>query len=311
MDLLAEHVGLRLDAYRRRPDFRGHGTARAKIREHLAPIHEHGEARTLRAGGRLDAVVAWRLDEDSWYGPPVHTLAIDHRRGADVEAWLRDVLAEVLPLYDAELDLVVDAAYPQAYRALLAAGVGVDSVQLLGDVARARRNLRAGALPEGVVLDRLRPADVDALIALYAETFAAAPEYCWFGAYPKALSRQRDRLEVALLDEAHLELVLRTKDGPRGHASATVVHDNAFWGPTAGMSLCFAPELRGRGVLRPVYRALLDGMHERGAVAFKGGTSQPAVMRLALEMGRTLSAVNLRRRAHFDEAHFAPFLPLR
>lgn len=311
MDLLDEHTALRLAAYARMPEFRGHDTAPAKIREYLAPIHEHGRARVLGGADRPDAVIAWRLDEDSWFGPPVVTVAIDQRAGADVEGWLTDELAALIPTLEADLDLLVDASYPETYRALRAAGVGVDSVQLLGDVERAHARLRRAPMPAGVRLEPVTVDDVEPVIALYAETFAKLPEYCWFGAHPKFLARQREKLEASAKAGDPLELVLRTEDGVRGHATASVAHDNAFWGPTGGMGLCFAPELRGRGVLRPVYAALLDGMRAAGAVVFKGGTSQPAVMHLGREMGRTLQGVNMKRRVRFDEAHFAPFLPLR
>ncbi|MEZ4340002.1 MAG: hypothetical protein R3B82_25555 [Sandaracinaceae bacterium] len=311
VDLLEEQLALRLAAYRSKAPFRGHDTAEAKLRGFLGPIHELGEVRVLRHGSRVEAAIAWRRDDGSWFGPPVYTVAIDQRSGADVEGWLAEVLAEVVPTLDADLDLLVDAQYRETYRALGRVGVGVDSIQLIGDVERAARELRRAPMPEGVRLERLTVDHVEPILALYAETFAAEPEYCWFGAHPSYLSRQREKLEATLASPGHLELVLLTERGPRGHASATVDQENAFWGPTAGMSLCFAPELRGRGVLRPVYGALLDGMRERGAVAFKGGTSQPAVMRLGLEMGRVLQGVNMKRHVHFDEAHFAPYLPLR
>ncbi|MCB9597836.1 MAG: hypothetical protein H6719_34280 [Sandaracinaceae bacterium] len=311
MEWLSAQLGLRLDAFRRHPGFVDGAAARDHIESYLATIHERGEVHVLERSGRVEAVIAWRYDDDSWFGPAVHTLTLDHRIGADVEPWLRDTLAEVLPRLDAPLDIMIDAAYAPAYRALTGLGLRVDSVQLVGDVEVAFRRLDPGVVPAGVRIDRMVADDLEPIMALYEQTFAAEPEYCWFGGHPRFLERQRERLEAALAKEAHLELVVRADGGVRAHASATVNPDNPVWGPTSGMSLCFAPEMRGRGLLRPVYRRLLEGMREQGAVIFKGGTSQPAVMKLGREMKRTLQGVNLRRGAPFDEAHFAPYLPLR
>ncbi|MBX3270559.1 MAG: hypothetical protein KF729_09875 [Sandaracinaceae bacterium] len=311
MDLVGAHVELRRAAIARHGFFEGpRAPAEEKLGDYLAPIHAEGEVRALQRGGAIDAIVAWRFDEASWFGTPVWTIAIDRREGADVARWLDATLAAVIPALEGELDLSVDAGCPEAYRALRRLGLGVDSVQLVGDVEAARARLGGGALPDGVTLAPMEEADVEPVLALYEETFRAAPEHCWFGAYPGYLEKQRAQLVAGLGDGTRTQTTLRTDRGVRGHASATVALDNPLWGPIAGMSLCFAPELRGRGVLRPVYRHLLDAMHAAGARTFKGGTSQPPVLRLASEMGRELTAVNLRRDTPFGEAHFAPYLPL-
>ena len=309
MDWLRAHVDLRLDAYRRHALFVDGDRAHDKISTHLTKLHSEGEVRALERDGELEAVVAWVYDEESWFGPPVYTVAVDHRLDADVQGWLRDTFGQLVPTLDAEWDFLLDASYVPAYRVLRGLGVGVDSVQLVGDVDVAHARLAPAPMPEGVRLEPMTVDDLDAMTALYAETFSRMPEYCWFGAHEGFLGRQRDKAAEALASDAHLEFVLRTDEGVQGHASATVDHEGPFFGATAGMSLCFAPALRGRGVLRPVYRRLLDGMKAQGARAFRGGTSQPPVMHLAREMGRTPQGVILRREPRFDDAHFAPFLP--
>lgn len=306
MELLDAHIALRLDAFRRHAAFVGDPRAVDRVRAYLGPQHERGRVRAWIRDGRLEAIVAWRFDDDAWFGGTAWNVAIDHRLDVDstlVDAWLARVLDEVLAEATGELDLLVDAHYAAAHR-VLRPRLGIDSVQLVGGVETACERLRRAPMPRGIRLEAMTHDDVEPVLALYARTFADEPEFCWFGAFPSRTASQRASLLEAL-DQDGIERVLRTEEGHLiGHAGASVQLDNAFWGPSAGMSLCFAPEARGRGVLRAVYSDLLDAMRVRGVRTFKGGTSQPAVMHLGREMGRALHAVNYRREAPFEAVYF-------
>ncbi|NNE74904.1 MAG: hypothetical protein HKN26_14665 [Acidimicrobiales bacterium] len=306
--MLADHIELRLEALGRHELFLPSDDAAEKVAALLEPLYTDGTVEQYPARRRPDAVVAWRHQEESFFGPPVTSIAIDSRLGVDVERWLEHTLAAAMPDFEPEWDLLLDRSYHQARRALLSVGAGIDSVIQLGEVDAARRRFRSAALPAGFTIAPMEPDQIDAVVGIYADAFAAEPQYCWFGADPRFLESQARRFTDALAAPDHLELVV--SEGARivAHAGATIAVDHPFWGPTGGMSLCFSPSARGRGLLRGVYTSLLAGLAERGARAFRGGTSQPAVMKYSREMGRTLEAIVMRPGAFFEPDHFAPVL---
>jgi GNAT superfamily N-acetyltransferase len=312
--VLEAHADLRLAALGRHALFSPTPGARAHVLEKLGPVHREGTVRTAELGDRLVAVLAWRHDPDPWYGQPVSTVALDYDpRWDGIVRWLDGVLDAELPRMVADLDLVLDARYREAYRALRKRGVGLDSLQLFGDPREglsrllADRDVPSDLSRWGFELTPLEPHEIDEVIALSRASFVREPQYCWFGANESFLVNKRAELERDLASDAHVQRVVRTKDGIRGHFSASVRRDDPLWGPVAGMSLNFAPELRGRGMLRAVYRHLLEAAIDRGARAIKGGTSQPPVLHLAAVMRRPLHAVIMRRGAKTPEAHFAPY----
>ena len=311
-EVLDAHVALRLAAARSHPCFSGdHAAAADHLRGRLARIHANGTVRPFVRGAGGRGVLAWRHDPAPWYGVPVSTVAIDVDPTArGVDEWLGDVLDAELPRMEADLDLLVDARYPSVARALLRRGVGVEAVILVGPVAVALERLAAGdprPLPAGVTIDAITPDDVEALVALERETFAASPEYCWFGAAPVYLDGYREDLATAARHGDPLVRVVRVDGAPRGVASGRLREDPLL-GRISAMGLTFAPELRVRGVARAVYVDLLRHAVAAGAVAMKGGTSQPGVMRLSVEAGRTLQSVVMRRGATFPVGHFGTVL---
>ena len=316
--ILDAHVTLRLNALADHRAFVPGPAAEAAVRARLEPAHLHGTVRALEDAGALRAVLTWRHRDDAWYGEPVTSVDIDHSTreedAALIGRWLSEVLATELPRMQADLDLTLDRGYACAYRALREHGVGIDSVILLGSVGPALERLRADAtirpFPPGLRLRPMTVAHVEGALRLHRETFADTPQFCFFGANPSYLEGMRERLvEELTTDERHLQRVLLRGETLVGHVSATVDQSNAFWGPCAGMSLVLDPGVRGQGLLRPLYERLLAEALERGAVTFKGGTSQGPVLRLARRMGRPLYAATMRRERFFDEAHFGSFVP--
>ncbi|MCZ7682917.1 MAG: GNAT family N-acetyltransferase [Sandaracinaceae bacterium] len=302
--ILEAHVDLRLAALARHAAFAGGDRAREWVRGKIEPLHREGTVRVADDGGRIRGVIAWRHDPSPWYGAPVSSVAIDY--DACDERWIEATLDEELPRMEADLDLVLDVAHTHAYRALRARGVGVGSVQLFGRPELALAKLGPASAVDLIPMQR---AHVGGVIDLFRRTFEAEPQYCWFGANRGFLEHMQKEIERDLARTSHGQRVWLDGDRVVGHASATV-RDDPLWGRTAGMSIAFAPELRGRGLLRGVYRHLLEAAVENGARTMKGGTSQPPVLRLAARMERPVYALVMRRAAAFPESHFAPYLPL-
>lgn len=301
--ILEAHVDLRLAAFARHNGYAGGDRARTWVREKIEPLHREGAVRFAESNGRVRGVLAWRHDPSPWYGAPVSSVAIDY--DACDPRWIDAVLDEELPRMEADLDLLLDTTYTDAYRALRARGVGVGSLQLFGrpDVALERLG------PARVELIRMERAHIGAVLELHRRTFEAEPEHCWFGANRGFLEHMQKRTEEDIELASHGQRVLIANGRVAGHVSATV-KDDPLWGPTAGMSLVLAPELRGRGLLRGIYRQLLEDAIANGARQMKGGTSQPPVIKLAALMERPAYALVMRRSAAFPDSHFAPYLPL-
>jgi hypothetical protein len=310
--ILEAHVALRLTTLARHTALADRARAAGAIRERLAPLHHEGTVLCAEHRGRTVGVLAWRHDPDPWCGVPVSSVALDYDPGwTGAEAWLANVLDRELPRMDADLELLLDASYRAAHRALCARGVRVDSLQLLGKPREALDRLRAdraiAPLPSGMAIEPLTAEHVDDVITLHRVVFTAEPQYCWFGADERWLRRRRDTLHAELDHEGgHYVVVHRGR--VLGHLGARVREDPCF-GRTAGMILVLARELRGRGLLRALYAHLLESMIAQGATAFRGGTCQPPVLRLGLVMGRRLLHLVMRRGAFFPETHFAPYLP--
>lgn len=309
--LLEAHVTLRLRAMSHHEAFAGDlPRATAFLREKLRPLHAEGTVRAAVEGGSLFGVLAWKHDPEPWCGEPVSAVALDYDpRWSGADAWLAEVLDDELPRMEADLDLLLDARHDAARHALRARGVGVDSIVLLGrpEVALARLIETGTSNEPAVQLVPLEEEHIDPLMALERETFTREPQFCWFATNEQALARMRDGLFHALSAADPMLSVVIADGRPRGLVQASL-RDDALWGLTAGMSLLLAPELRGRGFARPIYRALLERMVEHGARTFKGGTNQPGVIRLGALMGRKLHAFVMRRGAPFPESHFRPYL---
>ncbi|MCU0673720.1 MAG: hypothetical protein MUE69_13090 [Myxococcota bacterium] len=309
---LDEHVALRLEAFRRHRPFRDTPAAAAAIREYLTPHHTSGSMRALRREAGVVAIAAWHFVPDTWFGAPSWNLAIDHRADApadEIEAWLVDELGPALPTMDAELDVLVHASYRPVFAALQRLGLGIDSVQLVGEVDRAIAGLGDAPLPSGLRIESMTREDLPSVFAMLEDTFAEEPEHGWFCALPKFVAKQRVELENAVEDTNAHQLVVRDdRDRVVGHVGASLDLGNRLWGPCSSLGLCFARSIRGRGVLRPLYRAFLEGLRTRGVGVFRGGTSRPAVMHLGRVMDRTFQGASFRRNAPFSAEHFARVL---
>ncbi|MCB9592646.1 MAG: GNAT family N-acetyltransferase [Sandaracinaceae bacterium] len=308
--VLEAHVDLRLGNARHAP-LAGSPRGRAAVRAVLERIHRDGRVCVADDGARVRAVLAWRDDPEPWCGAPVCTVAIDHDSAFDARGWIADTLDAELPRMEAELDLHLNPVYRDVYRALVARGVGVGSVVLLGEPATALAALGdVGGLAErGLEVMALEARHLDEALELTRAAFAAEPEHAWFGANEGFLAFLRSRLAGEIERPDHVQRVLLQNGRLLGHASASV-DDDPLFGPTAGLGIVLAPELRGRGLSRPIYRALLEEAIAHGARLTKGMTSHPAVLRLGAVMGRRRIGLAMRRGATFGESHFAPYLPL-
>lgn len=304
------------------PQYRGGPVARGHIRAFattaVCRARLEGQLWTRVVDGRLTAAVAAYPDPGSWYGVPVHAVAVtidDAAPGA--AAWLVERLRALATARGlAALDLHLYTAWRRAIDAVLSAGlgIGVDSVVLVGATEPALaalvakydppRDLAAFGLEAGPPRD---VAEIDAIVALERRVFERWPAYCWFGASPQALARTRGTLLDTLRGAGDMA-VIRRGDEALGYVHFGVEIDAPFWGAQAGVGLLLDPSLWGRGLVKTIYRTGLERLVEMGVGVFKGGTSQPPVLGLGRLMGRVALGVHLRAGVPFDRTHFQGFV---
>lgn len=319
--LIAHWAALNCAALAPCPGFQPGPAADAKMRRQLtealcrARLDGHLAIKTGPRG--LEAILTAHRDPGSWYGAEICAVAIGVAPDApDAPAWIVDQLRALGDL--GPIDLNVLAAWRPVIDAILAAdlGLGVDSVVLVGDPRAALTALIARHDPPteltrwGLTAGPLRDeAEVDAAIELKRRVFTAHPRYCWFGARPRFLARERADLLHRLDDPSDdLGEALRRDGQLVGLVGLHLDPDNAFWGRTAGVDLTLDPSLWGQGLAKTLYRRGLTRLVEHDVRVFKGGTAQPPVLALGRHMGRAPMSVYLRPGTPFDRAHFQGYV---
>lgn len=287
-----------------------------------------GELHTDFDGDRLRGyMMVWR-QPTSWYGAPVQYCALDFDwKDPWAVMWATQKLLELRPLLDEDCELMLSARYASILGVALGTGFGIDSVILLGDPSESLQQLMRRYEPPSMLahinLD-IRPIasrrEVDHIIRLKRDYFTAHPEYCWFGAHDDHLEHHRAELEEAVLSRRAVQRgeippsntqlwVIYRERTFLGNFSYTAQSESPLWGHSAGLEIMLHPRIQRRGVVKSVYRIMLESMIERGVSVYKGGTAQPAVMGLGVLMKRPLFSWVLRRHTAFTPDHFSLYLP--
>lgn len=317
--LLHAWVELARRSYAIHPEYRAGAAATGKHRRAVAGFicrgRVGGEVHALWRGDRLRAAVTLYPEPDSWYGYPRRTIHLNRDPGDDGAAgWLVERIAALG--VDDDTDIMLLASDRPLVEPLLAAcpGLGIDVVILLGEpraaldalvAARDPAPLTASGLTVGPIADM---AEVVTLVKLTRDVFAAHPEWCWFGTGERQMSREMAGLMLGIDgDPDDLTEIIRDGDEPVGLAQIHV-DDNPLWGRSAGFGLLLHPRLWGRGLLKSMYRRMLERLIEADVELFKGGTSQPPVMRMGRLMKRPLHGIALRGGATLPRSHFDPYL---
>lgn len=216
-------------------------------------------------------------------------------------SWSKKQLLSWAPGFKTGDSVFLPAAYRGLLPLLLKQGFHIESVMLEGDPARA---LRAAKKFPDVDLGRLKvrkvaARDIPAIQLIHKVEFGRNPHFGSFCASPGFLRNLKKEILLELRQETHSHYVFTRKGKVLGYF-ATSAH-----GPHAGITFAFSRAIQGRGLVKHAYLILLTDMVAKGAKLFRGGTAQPAVLRLGKKMGRKLTVYMLEYGpGHFPAEHF-------
>lgn len=219
--------------------------------------------------------------------------AIDHIRldysSPEARQWLATKLGEWAGTFTGETIINLDGGYADLLPALYELGFFLDSTIFIGEPKYALSRIAelddsALFAKAGLTVQKMATEDdVDRLIALKSEIFRQNPELCWFylNEGHQQFERRQLAAQLAKPEAIHRYLVYKGGRlvGMYGFDANTVPH----WGFIAGMDFAFLPEIRGLGLGKASYKRLFQDMLAEGIAYFIGGTSNPAVLKLATQ----------------------------
>jgi hypothetical protein len=311
--VLSPLVQLRAEVAARTPGWRDGAPARRHLtRELLEGLGRDGSLDIHARGNRLLGFVLSWWEARGWTGGPLQRVMVEVEPDSPAAAdWATERILRLGGALDGPLDLRVNAEQHLLRRRLVQAGLGVDSVKLVGAPGPALVMLQARWDPPrtlehlGLAITPMAPHHVAEVIELRLRVFRAHPEYCWFGAMPGHLERLRRDLQRPSPHERHRVVLAQGRVVGIGTAS---LRSDPCWGRTAGMDLVLDPSIQRQGVAKTIYRGALDWLVDHGTDCVQGGTAQPAIMHLGRAMGRVPFETNHRRGVVFERAHFDPSL---
>lgn len=300
MALVDDATQLHLDSLIAVRGYQGRDAAAAEVHAFRRRLLEHAtEVRSHYAAGRLRAVVVVSPDPDPWTRSALTHVLLDAEPA--YVPWVIHTLRQLGPLPASSYAQVLPHHRPWLPR-LAQVGLHPEGCVLLGEPRTALAGLGPGPAhaaftAQGLDLVPFQAAHVAAAMDLKRQWFGAHPEFGWFLGTDAWLAHEA---QAPLDPDALVVLEGQTVVGLLRFDLST----RPMWGRCAGMDLCLAPHLHGRGLAAPAYRLLLPRMVARGAQRFKGGTSQPGVIALGHRMHRWPVAWMLRTARRFDWSHW-------
>lgn len=222
-----------------------------------------------------------------------------HRRSATALKWVEKQIRKNRDFYNSRTMIHLTAKDQGLLRVFLRNGFHIDCVIQVGEVKSCYQNLMQKRKPPkdfkmwGLRVSPLRTrAEVKEVLAIEHKEFSRNPQFGWFIALPSVRRRRRQSLMKKISMKGRY--VLKNGDGKVvGYFSCQAGFEERL-GSKAGIGLVLSQEIQGKGLLKAIYRFILEDLRERNIRIFVGGTSQIPVMKFSRLMGR-INAVYLLR----------------
>lgn len=177
---------------------------------------------------------------------------------------------------------------------------------LRGDPGRTVEEFMSDFKEYGLTCERLKlRGDLLGCMMLFKSFFSKHPEYCFFATDPAYLKAYENELFKHMKSKRSTFFVLKNKNKKVKGYFGTGIHKDDLFGKSAGVELVFSESIQNRGLASFAYRVLLAEMIHQKVNIFKGGTSQPAVLKLGRRMKRWPMAYLLKfGKPDFPREHF-------
>jgi len=315
-DHLAQLMAAELKPY---SSFQDDMNAMAALKRNAAALlgeaQSSGEVRAYMKEGFCCAFVSILKKKPAHFDTVLESLNVHVLPGDEAAlAWTQEQLLK-LSIDEALLQtLALSGLHVSLLPTLAQRGIGVDAVGLIADTQTSLTQIMQHVSlwesfeKHGLECVPMQVVHVDAIVALRRRTYRDLPEYCWFGAQESHLLQYGQRMKAAAKSE-HLWWVLLDKGGVVGNFGGEMVLEDPLWGPRSSVEVLFAPQYRGKRLMKTAYRWMLEGLSEKKIPTYLGTTAQMPVMKLGRLTGRQMFRIQLHSRAEFEKEHFQIYLP--
>jgi len=288
---------------------------RLKAASHLKDVQHRGTAKAYFKKGICEAFVSTLKYQPLHFDSVLEALNI-YVRPDDLAAfaWLEEQI-KMLKLDTSLLQiLTLNGLHTSLLPTLNYKGIGIDAVDLIADsnysLNQILRQYKSWPTFEehGLECVPMQLKHVDGIVKIRRRTYRELPEYCWFGSQESHLCQYGKRMKTAT-QKKHLWWVLLDKENVVGNFGGDVVTDDPIWGPCANVEVLFAPQYRGKGLMKTAYRIMLEGLVAKKIPLYTGTTAQKPVMKLGRLTGRQMFRIQLHSRPVFEKQHFQTYLP--
>lgn len=302
---LAMAIDLRMEVMAKLSAFQGTEADRQEVKEisEKALLRERRDEdqRCKATPGAEALVLRDRTVYVDFLGCEIDHVRIDYRLGSD--AARDEVLAtlrEWAPSFTKKTVFNLESGYAELLPEIYKLGMFLDSTIFIGDPTRSLAPIADYPADDlfrkaGCTTRKMATADdVTGMAQLKQGIFRQNPELCWF--YLNEGHQEFEHKQLTSLleqpDDIHRHLIFKNNQ-PVGMYGFDV-SDAPFWGKIAGMDFAYLPAIRGLGLGKAGYKRLFEEMIAHGVNHYIGGTSNPAVLKMAKTFGREVLQYHLR-----------------
>lgn len=293
-------------------------THQKRMRQILSLAEQNGIIETLWKGNRLEAAIMIFDDPLGLNGTAVKMVHIcDNLSSARAWNWIKRNLMKYRDLFDENTVISLPGFRKRRLNFFEQLGFHIHSLIQLGIPQIALKKLGGGNShsvnhfmdafdTHNLKCERLSNLkDVKTSMAIFKNFFSNHPEYCFFATDPSYLKAYENELKQHAKSKKGTYFVIKSLRGKvKGFFGINIYKDPLF-GKCAGLEFVFSKEIQGQGLSKLAYRVLLKEMIDHKVCIFKGGTSQPAVIKLGKRMERWTMAYLLKfGKPEFEREHF-------
>jgi predicted N-acetyltransferase YhbS len=214
-------------------------------------------------------------------------------------------------LLSKDSNVFLPSSYGKIVPSLEKTGFSIDSIILDGQVKVALSRLMKKKNPSrdlqhlGLNIRKMKKSDISAILKINKEEFSKNPQFGWFVATPAFLKQHKKDLNRILKQKDHSHYIIEKGEKVLGHFGSDAKRGDAH----GGLSLTFSGKIQGKGIAKTAYRILLEDLKRKKVKTFRGGTAQPAVMKLGKILDRKLAFILMRfTKGYFRKKHFSAYL---